>query len=582
MIPGNSKVSCRRRWGTALIMIPLAALAAHRSNAQAVTPTNAPSIDMTAPAFAAIAQAHAVDLAAADSTRVDKLRKILERYLADADDMLKEKKKTRNLTGIAVATTARYTFETALTNLSKEGKFALPADARRELQETIDNCKREVDAVEKTFAEAKSKAFTDHFNKFIAEVSAVRPGSPDPQWLESTFRQLITTPIAAPSPTMKVTNQGPAPGGSGTNTTVAAPESLPEFFAVSAEASNATWLTVGRWIGTMRGLDVISIPLAQMRIGTNKTEQLNPITGRMSQLQYISLTALPSTVALNFRLKRIPEHVAVQVMEWPSERNRQTLMIRTTASDRFPCIHGFDLQVSVPTGDVSKIIAAAATAAATVSNAPPPVILSLSTTPQGASIIVDGKAIESVVTPCKLRLSQSIHALTMTLPGFAEYRSQSLQTTSNLTVNWFFKPDPRFARATIPVAAAAERWTSASISALKGDLICVYAEGKWACASGGAKCDPSGYPKNDQNMNLYADPTQSPRLVQETEYGALLMRIGDSPSILTVGSSARIAAPAQGGIFFDINEVQDKRLRKDNTGQLSVTVIVIPKALAPR
>lgn len=568
-------------WLRALIVaVALCPVAATELQAQT---TNAPpAVDLTLPAFQTIAKSYSDTLSEAEVTRRTALTKILERYRAESDDMLVEKKKTRNVTGIAVATAARHIFETALTNLAANGAVTLPANARREIEDTLAKCKKEVESVEQTSSETTSKAFTNHFDKFIAEVSVIRPGTTDLKWLETTFRQLLATVPAASASPPKIPPQTPAPTGTGTNATVTVQENLPEFFASSTEASNATWLTVGRWIGAMRGLDVISIPLTQMRIGTNASQQVNPMSGKASQLQYIASSAVPPAPDLNFRLKRLPGHLSVQLVEWPNERNGRNLVIRTMPSDRFPAMHGFDLQISVSTGDIQKVIASAATASAVAASAPPPVLLSLSTSPPGAAIVVDGKPIASVITPCKLKMSPGAHALTMSLPGFVTYSSPTLQVVSNTTVNWYFKPDPRFARKTVSVPAAGLRWSSAGVTVLKGDMICVYAEGKWSCASTSATCGPAGYPKNEQNATLYADPTQSPRLFQDAEYGALLMRVGDSPTMYVVGSSARVISPAQGAVLLDINEMQDARLRKNNTGEVNATIIVVPKDLVPR
>ena len=541
------------------------------------------SLDLSAPEYRTISKNYASARKVSDDTRREALKAILAKRIEESELMLSEKRKTRNVTGIAVATTAINMFQTAMTNLDLSGAFSLPASVRKELETTLSQVKDAAKPIEATFSNEISRLEAEVLKQFISAVKGGHPELSD-QAVESRyskeFRSLLTAPVPSPAPAPAAsTNTLPSASGS-TNANVSATnQPPPDIIAASGEGQE--WITAGRWIGAMRGMDVISIPVMQAAGTTNRTEQFNSMSGRNSELEYASVLSLPPKPELVYRLKNVKGHIPVGVLEWPSAHNGHQLMIRTTPSERFPSMHGFELQVSVATGDVRRILSAGQPSNAASDNTPR-ALLSLVTTPSGASIVVDGKPLTVAVTPCKLKLTLGSHSIRFSLPGYQDILAANLDVRSNQTFQGTFKADPRFARKTVSVPANAAKWTSSGISVSRGDTLVVYAEGTWSCTAEHEAIGPAGYPKDQKYMRYYGDPMQYIRQSTEIDYGALLMRIGDSAPYYAVGSQFKISITAPGSIWFDVNEIQNARFRKDNNGALTVTVIVMPPGTAPK
>lgn len=541
------------------------------------------SLDLSAPEYRTISRNYASARKVSDDTRREALKAILAKRIEESELMLAERKKTRNVTGIAVATTAINMFQTAMTNLDLSGAFSLPASVRKELETTLSQAKDAAKPIEATFSNEMSRLEAVVLKQFISAVKAGHPELSD-QAIASKyaveFRGLLTAPVLAPAPAPAAGTNALSSAAGSTNANVSATnQPPPDIIAASGEGQE--WITAGRWIGAMRGMDVISVPVMQAAGTTNRTEQFNSMSGKNSQLEYASVLSLSPNPGLVYRLKNVKGHIPVGVLEWPSAHNGHQLMVRTTPSERFPSMHGFELQVSVATGDVRRVLSAGQPSAASSDNTPR-ALLSLVTTPSGASIAVDGKPVTVAVTPCKLKLALGAHAVRCSLPGYLDILAANLDVQSNQTFQGTFKADPRFARRAVSVPANAAKWVNAGISVSKGDTLVVYAEGTWSCTADHEAIGPEGYPKDQKYMRYYGDPMQYIPQAADINFGALLMRLGDSAPFYAVGSQFRLLITSSGGVSFDINEIQNQKLRKDNTGTLTVTAVVMPPGTAPK
>ena len=92
----------------------------------AAAPAAPPGLDLSTPEFRAIADAYSKGRESAASTRTFALKRLLERGRDDGEEMLKEKRKTQNVKGMAVATAMIQMFESAVTNLEATGAVVLP------------------------------------------------------------------------------------------------------------------------------------------------------------------------------------------------------------------------------------------------------------------------------------------------------------------------------------------------------------------------------------------------------------------------------------------------------------------------
>jgi hypothetical protein len=179
-------------------------------------------------------------------------------------------------------------------------------------------------------------------------------------------------------------------------------------------------------------------------------------------------------------------------------------------------------------------------------------------------------------TPCRIPVQRGSHTLGLTLPGYLPAELTNQVFASDRTINWAFQPDPRTIRKSFAVSATADRWVSEGVRVAKGDVISVEADGNWSCGPGKELCDAEGYPNSSAFVAYYKDPDTYRRQMPDARYGALLMRVGvDGPPML-VGKALRVAAPAAGLLYFDINEGTGNRFRQDNAGTVVLRLLVAP------
>jgi hypothetical protein len=555
---------------------------------ETVAPSSKPMLPATSGAeFRTIVALHGKALQTVAETRRQALSRLLQQHLDEADQLLKERKKTRNVTGVAVATTARDLFASALTNLEATGSFEMPEKVRRELETTMADFNTARQRVETTFANDKARIRKEHLDQFAAALYKIAPAAKrdgSEALIEARFDEMVAgkDTQATPPAGGGVTN-APAVGGLASGTTNvpsvagSAPE-LPRIMGSSGEA--AEWATVGQWSGTMMGLDVITVPLLEMQKGTNTQDHFNPIVGENSKWEYVALQVLPPASGMVFRLRRVPERLGVEPVEWPSPRNNHSLVIRVPPADSTNR-PAFDLQVALPGRDLGSFFAGAALESSASAKPLPPVTLSIQTVPPGASVWVDAVLLRDLWTPCRVRIpGGGRHALRLALPGYLPVSVTNQSFPADRVLKWTFQPDPRVVRKSLAVSAGSEGWTTDGTRVSKGDSIAVEVEGSWSCGSGKELCDTLGYPNNDAFFRYYMDTTSHPRQFVGANYGALLMRIGETGRPIPVGKSLKVSAPEGGSLSFDINEAAGKTFRQDNASALMLRLMVMPADVA--
>lgn len=581
-------------WRAALLTAALLQAGATVAWSQAAKTPPAPApltgLDVTALEYREIADSFVKARKAADDARHDRLHRLIQVQIDEADGMLAEKKKTGNVTGIAVANQAKQLFESAMTNLAANGNCEITEKVRRELEETVAHynaAKVKIDAV---FTDEVAQLLKTHQDRFAAAVIQNVPaakGLGQEAALAAAFKELVDRVAAPPPPPPPPPTNAP-PTAVGTNavfgTNTAAAAELPEILGESGPGTR--WVTAAIVHADMMGVDVLDIPLANRPAGTNRTEQFNPISQRSSTIEFISLYPLPARTGLVYRLKRVPKREGVEILDWPQPRNNFRLQIRTRPSPRLPNPHGFEIQVSGPDAlldvlffsgaHVDTLTPTTTANAAPLAPLPPvvPVTVGVATTPAGAAVSLDDKPLKDVRTPCRLRLPPGTQTLKVSLPGYADgvFSSQLLRT--NRTLTWTFQPDPRIVRKTLVVPANATNWvTVADIKA--GARLAIAAEGTWSCA-GSAPIGPEGYPNNEANYKIYMNPADYPRQAPSASYGALIWRIGPEGRSTGVGHSLRTTVDQSGELQLDINQSPDAKARAANTGSLTVTVNILP------
>lgn len=533
----------------------------------------APAAPRTGPEFKAVKDAYGKGLAAIQTTRTGALVRLLQVNIENADQMLKEKTQSRNITGMAVARNARTIFENALTNLNTSGTFEIPPKVRRELDTLVQEARTARQKIEDEAHLARSNLTSQWFEKYSA---LVVKGSPElaaesareglklefKTWLEEKAAEDVP-PASSTNTTAGVTNA--APGAS---------SAQPVILGTSGEAKK--WVTLGRWKGSVASLEVVAIPFAEMKIGTNRSEKANLIAGVDSKFEYVAQYAFPTSPIVPVRLKSVPGQPGGEVLEWPTAENEFTLSIRLTAA-HYPSTHGFDLQVGVP-GE--RFMPGAVTESTPGHEEPaPPVSVGIVTQPPGASVLIDGVPVKEAKSPCRIPVPAGTHSLELALQGHESMILSNEVFTTNRVVKWTFRPDPRLVTRTCTVEADGNQWYPTGILVPNDAFISIRAEGEWSCGSRGERCPAGGYPASVSTYRHYSDPAL--RQVAALNYGALLGRIGKDGTPFLVGPSTRLNASARGMLYFDVNEVTGKVARADNTGKLVVRIGIIPPAVSP-
>lgn len=533
----------------------------------------APSALRSGPEFKAVKETYSKGLAAIQMTRTGALVRLLQGNLETADQMLKEKSQSRNITGMAVARNARTIFENALTNLNTVGTFEFPPKVRRELEAMVQEAKSARQKIEDEAHAARSNLNSQCFDKYSALIVKSRPelaAESAREGLKLEFKTWLEEKEAEDMPPASSTNDAVGV----TNAASVSSSAQPVVLGASGDAKK--WVTVGRWKGSVASLEVVAISVAGMKIGTNRSESANIIAGVDSKFEYVAHYAFPTGAAVPVRLKSVPGQPGGEVVEWPSAGNDFTLSIRLSAP-HYPSTHGFDLQVGV-TGE--GLMPGAVLESSSGHEEPvPPVSVGIVSQPPGASVWLDGVPVKEAKSPCRISVPVGAHSLELVLQGYESMTLSNEMFATNRTVKWTFRPDPRLVTKTCTVEADGNQWYPSGILVQNDTVIFIKAEGEWSCGSRGERCPAGGYSASVPTYRHYSDPAL--RQAADFNYGALLGRIGKDGAPFLVGPSTRLKATAKGMLYFDVNEVTGKVSRADNTGKLVVRVGIIPAAASP-
>ena len=179
------------------------------------TPAPAPltGLDVSAPEYREIADSFVKARQAADDARHDRLRRLIQVQIDEAEGMLADKKKTGNIKGIAVATQSKQLFEAALTNLAANGSCEVTDKVRRELEETVAHYNAARTKIDTVFADEVAQLLRTHLDRFAAAAAQSVPAAKGPGQeaaLAAAFKTLVDRVAAPPPPPPPAANQCPA------------------------------------------------------------------------------------------------------------------------------------------------------------------------------------------------------------------------------------------------------------------------------------------------------------------------------------------------------------------------------------
>ena len=293
-----------------------------------------------------------------------------------------------------------------------------------------------------------------------------------------------------------------------------------------------------------------------------------------------------------FRVLPLPPFKPVEVLAWPSPRNRWTLELRTK-TETIPSRHGVVLETDVSacrsSAGASKTPASSTGGTPTTGTNRPadppraslalPVKVRFESAPDGAYVIA---GTQPLVAAENKPLLTPFETLLPTVPVDIRYRKRGYrdavlpQTTPSLNAIYRVQLQalPGFADVNLSVPAAGSDWTLSGVRVKKGAVVRIAATGEWSCGAGREPVDADGYPKNDAFNKYYQDPAQNPRLLWSANYGQLIARILPGGEIVAVGKQGALTASAEGEVALAINE--SPLGRRDNQGKLNVRITADP------
>ena len=387
--------------------------------------------DTQTPEFASMVERYNAAVSVAQGKHKDALTEHIKRYQDEAGEMLKEKRKTRNTTGIAIATTASSIFASALSNLNATGTFEIPAKVRRELESTMAEFNTGRSYIDSFAAKEQVKITKQFSDEFAAQCQKLTPTLTSPEARAKMDEQFQAMAKAALVPTPKSGSSGKqtdshALSDSATNVTtvVAVTPTMAE------SGDSPTWIPVGTLTAKINSMEVLEIPLAEMRMGTNLIMKNSVMSDTTMEIIFVATKTNFTSPGIQYRLLRIPKFNDVSIMDWPSDSNGFYLNLRTPSPDRIPFPVGFELQVSsLDNPGKKKIQSAKRTIALTVRSTPP-----------RAAIFIDGTLRPDTVTPCTFQLPVGPHDFRLTLAGYPDLNVTNYNFTINREINWTFKP----------------------------------------------------------------------------------------------------------------------------------------------
>lgn len=534
-----------------LLLFAVTALAASPSA------RSAPEPELFTPEMLQLRAAISNELATAKARAPNPKREKLVAAQQTWETELAEKRKNRNVRGIAIAESAVATIRDAIAALDAKGSFEFPATLRRELTEDFAKLKAEADALASSDPSALTAAETKCLGAF--RQGAARSGatltSEDAAALARMRTWLTETPpkakpAAKPGTDAATTTEAAAAANRDAPLMAVNKEPPKEFFAESRPG--ADWTTVGTWTAEIWGPDVFDIPVYGAA-GKRSGKKMNPLVGRETRWTYEAARALEAG-DYAFRLRRLDKHGVVDVVDWPTPGNQGTLSVRTHMVETVPAPTGFELQCSMGKG----------------------VVVPVKSEPAGAKVAVNGVTYQAdgrdATTPFTMILPPGTYAIRITADGFQDLEAKSFEIKEGRQIVVKLQPLKDLPGKVVHVDPA-KPWQESGVILKKGERVRLSVTGQWACGSKGEMVGPGGYPNKIAYGHYYLDPRASPRQVDGKPYGALLARIGDGP-IAVIGEGSGFIASAGGVLKFDINDALDPVARRDNKGALDVKVSV--------
>lgn len=571
----------RRPWRTGILLLA-AACVGHADDPAAPGPASSdppPAEAFGVPLYTddlrALHETTRAELDRVARGRIEQLRRDIAGFRAQAEEDMAAGQRIGNVRAMMGARAGVVLIDRAANALAEEGDFEIPDDVRAEIRALVARWRESKASVDARAEEMRAgvlarrrEAFAEHVRAGAEETPADDAVAPVfAAWIAADWQEVAAEPDPA-DPEVERQDRWRPPPVDGDDPKIA--ESAPA----------ATWTPRAKVTLEMAGPDILRIPRARLRLG-GEGAQRHPLGTGTSRWAVEVLEPWPEEEAPPLRLERLPddERRPVQLVGWPSERNRWTLEVRDARAHAFPSAHGFILL----TGETGPAPGEAPEAPDTpVPSSVPRVSIPVRTMPAGAAIHVNGRRFEQdgepVLTPATLRLPPGTYAIRLSLPEHVDREVAGFRVEPGRVIEWRFQSERSLPGRTIRMDPR-RGWTGSNVNARPGDRFLIVASGRWIIGSRGEPCGPEGYPDTPAFAHYYGGDGP-PRQLDRAPYGALLVRVGVDPAarMAPVGSELRVQARTFGELMFDANELPGSEHRRDNRGNLDITIIPLPAA----
>jgi hypothetical protein len=517
--------------------------------------------------------------------RVESTRRLIDEQVESARQSVNRAKLSGNITAQAGALSALRIFEEVKASFAKDGSCAVPGPIRRDLETTIENFKRNLQVIEDKQTSAR-KALRRGCGEKLADLLSRQqtPVADEDKRLELVDQLLGSPAVSSPADTHSTPSSNRV-----TNAAGAAGHAQSTVLGATGESANWTPL-VRLEIQVRDAVEIVSIPLT----GLNQAKTFqgagamgNPWRALATPFQELAAGDKPAP----FRAQSIPPLKPVEILTWPSPRNRWNLEVRTRA-ELIPSSHGLILETDpsafASPGGTAKTASSPVETVPAGSNRPaavarPPVVLPVrvrfESAPDGAYVIAGSQPLvaaenKPLLTPFDCLMPPVPVDIRFKKRGYRESALAQTTPSANAVYRVKLVELPGFADVSLSVSANATDWTLSGVRAKRDARVRVAATGEWTCGAGREPIDADGYPRNETFNKYYQDPAQNPRLLGSANYGQLLARILPGGEPVAVGRQGTLTASMDGEVALAINEAPLGR--RDNKGKIDVRITIDP------
>ena len=306
----------------------------------------AQSADLSRPDIQVLRQEYQEQLGAIQARRRGELQALLTKQLESQRLQLRQATITGNTSRQVDATQGVKLFEAALAALAEEDTFRFPARIRPALTRMVELCARalksENDAREAAIDRLEGR-FAERLQPLLAAQGEriVDPDRLRERW-RAVLRQDPTGPDAAADDAPAAAADGqanPAVSGQG-----ARPDTANDVLAARGEADN--WVPLARIGVDVHAMEILALPVLDLteRVG-RKGEGLESGAPWQAAVTPHRTLSLPGGVLPAMRIRALPDRRPVDVVDWPSPRNRWMLEIRVRPPHAGASRHGVIVEI---------------------------------------------------------------------------------------------------------------------------------------------------------------------------------------------------------------------------------------------